>query len=49
MSLFHQHSHTTLKQSSNVTYESSDKLGSLRWENGASLIRYRINKSSKPL
>ena len=25
------------------------KLGSLRWEIGASLIRYRINKSSKPL
>ena len=30
-------------------YDSGHKLGSLRWENGASLIRYKINKSSKPL
>ena len=49
MSIFHQHSHTTLKYCSNVIYESGHKLGSLRWEIGASLIRYRINKSSKPL
>ena len=45
----HQHSHTTLKYCSNVIYESGYKLGSLRWEIGASLIHYRINKSSKPL
>ena len=30
-------------------YDSGHKLGSLRWENGASLIRYKINKYSKPL
>ena len=41
--------HTTLKYCSNVIHESGHKLGSLRWEIGASLIRYRINKSSKPL
>ena len=34
------HSHT------NVIYELGHKLGLLRWENGASLMRYRINKSS---
>ena len=49
ISIFHQHSHTTLKYCSNVIYDSGHKLGLLRWENGASLIRYRINKSSKPL
>ena len=49
MSIFHQHSHTTLKYCSHVIYESGYKLGSLRWKIGASLIRYRINKSSKPL
>ena len=49
MSIFHQHSHATLKYCSNVIYESGHKLGSLRWEIGALLIRYRINKSSKPL
>ena len=49
MSIFHQHSHTTLKYCSNVVYELSYKLGSLWWEIGASLlIRYRLNKSSKP-
>ena len=32
-----------------MIYESGHKLGSLRWEIGALLIRYRINKSSKPL
>ena len=37
------HSHT------NVIYELGHKLGLLRWENGASLMRYRINKSSQPL
>ena len=49
MTILHQHSHTTLKYCSHVIYESGYKLGSLRWEIGASLIRYRINKSSKPL
>ena len=38
MSIFHQHSHTTLKYCSNVIYESGYSLGSLRWEIGASLI-----------
>ena len=49
MSIFYQHSHATLKYCSNVIYESGYKLRSLRWEIGASLIRYRIDKSSKPL
>ena len=49
MSVFHQQSHTTLKYSSNVIHESGHKLGLLWWEIGASLIRYRINKSSKSL
>ena len=49
MSIFHQHSRTTLKYCSNVIQESGHKLGSLRWEKGPLLIRYRINKSSKPL
>ena len=39
MSIFHQNSHATLKYCSNVIYESGYKLGSLRWEIGASLIR----------
>ena len=47
--MFHQHSHTTLKYCSNVIYNSGHKLGLLRWENEASLMRYRINNSSKPL
>ena len=34
---------------SNVIYQSGPKLGSPLWEIGASPIRYRINKSSKPL
>ena len=37
------HSHT------NVIYELRQELGLLQWGNEASLIRYRINKSSKPL
>ena len=49
MLIFHQHSHTTLKYYSNVIYESGHKLGTLGWQIGASLIRHRINKSSKPL
>ena len=49
MTIFHQHSHTALKYCPHAIYESGYKLGSLRWEIGASLIRYRINKSSKPL
>ena len=49
MTIFHQHSHATLKYCSHVIYESGYKLGSLWWKIGASLIRYRINKSSKPL
>ena len=49
MSIFYQHSHATLKYCSNVINESGHKLGSLRWDVGASLICYRINKSSKPL
>ena len=47
--IFHQHSQTTLKYCSNVIYESGYKLRSLRWDIWASLIRYRINKSSKSL
>ena len=47
MSIFHQHSHTTLKYCSNVIYESGYKLGSLWWEIGASLIRYRISATLK--
>ena len=43
MSIFQQHSHT------NAIYESDRKLGLLRWENGALLIRYRINTTSKSL
>ena len=39
----------SLKHCSNVINKSGHKLGSLWWEIGASLIRYRINKSSKPL
>ena len=35
-SIFHQHSYTTLKYCSNLKYESVHKLGSLRWEIGAS-------------
>ena len=46
---FHQRSHTTLKYCSHVIYESGYKLGSLRWKIGASIIRYRINKFSRPL
>ena len=49
MSVFHQHSRTTLKYCSNVIYESGDKLGWLRSEIGALVINYRINKPSKPL
>ena len=49
MSIFHQHSHSTLKYCSHVIDESGHKLGSLRWEIGASLIPYRISKSSKLL
>ena len=49
MTIFYQHSHTTLKYCSSVIYESGYKLGSLRWEIGASLICYKINKSSKLL
>ena len=49
MTILHQHSDTTLKYCSHVIYESDYKLGSLWWKIGASLIRYRINKSSKPL
>ena len=49
VSIFHQHSDNTLKYCSNVIYKSDHKLGSLRWKIGASLIRYRIIKSSKPL
>ena len=49
MSVFHQHSHPTLKYCSNALYQSGHELGSLRWEIGASPIRYRIIKSSKPL
>ena len=49
MPILHQYSHTTLQNCSNVIYESGHKLGLLRWENGASLIYYRINKSSIPL
>ena len=32
-----------------MLYESGHKLGSLRWEIGAWLIRNKINKSFKPL
>ena len=46
---FHQRSHTTLKYCSHVIYESGYKLGSLRWKIGTSIIRYRINKFSRPL
>ena len=49
MSIFHWHSHTTLKYCSNVIYESGYKLGLLQWEIGASPIHCRIDKSSKPL
>ena len=49
MSIFQQHSHKTFKYCSNVIYEPGHKLASLQWEIGASLICYRINKSSKPL
>ena len=49
MSIFHQHSQPTLKSCSNALYQLGHKLGSLRWEIGALAIRYRINKSSKPL
>ena len=49
MSFFHQNIHTTLKYCLNVIHESGHKLGSLRWEIGASLMRYKINTSSKPL
>ena len=49
VSIFYQHSHTTLKYCSNVLNESGDKLGSMRWDIGASPIHCRINKSSKPL
>ena len=49
MSIFHQHSHTKLKYCPNVINESGHKLGSLWWDIGDSLIRYRLNKSSKPL
>ena len=49
MSILYQHSHTILKYRSNVICESGYKLGSLRWEIVASLVRYSINKSSKPL
>ena len=49
ISIFYQHSHATLKYCSNVINESGHKLGSMRWDIGASLICYRINKSSKPL
>ena len=42
-------SHTTLKYCSNVIHELGNTLGLQRWEIGASLIRYRINNSSKPL
>ena len=47
MSIFHQNSHTTLKHCSDMIYESVYKLGLLRWEIGASLIRYRINTLQK--
>ena len=43
------HSHTKLKYCSNVINESGHKLGSQWWDTGDSLIRYRLNKSSKPL
>ena len=46
MSICQQHSHTTLNIHTNVIYELGHKLGLLRWKNGASLMRYRINKSS---
>ena len=36
--------HTTLKYCSSVISESGYKLGSLQWEIGASLIRYRIRR-----
>ena len=49
MSILYQLSHTILKYRSNVICESGYKLGSLRWEIVASLVRYSINKSSKPL
>ena len=49
MSIFHQQSHTSLKYCLNVIYDSGQKLGSLRWEIGASLIRYRMNTPSKQL
>ena len=49
MSIFHEHCQPKLKYCSNVIYWSDHKLGSLQWEIGALPIRYRINKSSKPL
>ena len=49
MSIFHEHNHTKLKYCPNVINESGHKLGSLWWDIGDSLIRYRITKSSKPL
>ena len=49
MSISHWYSHTILKYCSNVIYESGYKLGLLQWEIRASLIRYRIDKLSKPL
>ena len=36
VSIFHQHTHTTLKYCSHVKNESVHKLGSLLWEIGAS-------------
>ena len=39
----------TVKYCSNLIYESGHKPAWLRWEIGPSLIRYRINKSSKAL
>ena len=44
---FRQHSHTILRYCSNVIYELGYKLGSLTWEIGALLIRYKINTLQK--
>ena len=48
MSIFHQHSHPTLKYCSNMLCQSISQDRSMLWEIGATPGLYKISKSSKP-